>query len=136
VLFCAIVIVAALVLYVLWAVFSWPFYLAPLIAMEQGLGAVAAFRAALHGGPVRGKLIEINLVMNIVKIAVLVLAMVFSASPLPFSSVETQTFLNCWWSGVILLYLISLDYFHVVRAAAYLSLWRACDVSVRPGSRT
>jgi hypothetical protein len=129
VLFCAIVIVAALGLYVLWAAFSWPFYLAPLIAMEQGLGAVAAFKAALRGGDVRGKLIEINQVMNIVKIAALVLAMVFSASPLPFSSVETQAFLNCWWGGVILLYLVAVDYFHVVRAAAYLSLWRAYNIS-------
>ncbi len=48
----------------------------------------------------RGKLIEINMVMNIVRIALIVLAMVFSASPLPFSSVETQMFFNCWWGGV------------------------------------
>jgi hypothetical protein len=129
VLLCAIVIVAALGLYVLWAIFSWPFYLSPLLAMERGLGPFGALRAALRGGTVRGKLIEINLVMNIVKIAVLVLAMVFSASPLPFSSVETQTFLNCWWSGVILLTLVALDYFHIVRSAAYLSLWRTYNIS-------
>jgi hypothetical protein len=129
VLFCAIVIVAALSLYVLWAIFSWPFYLAPLIAMERGLGPLAALRAALRGGAVRGKLIEINLVMNIVKIAVLVLAMVFSASPLPFSTVETQTFLNCWWFGVMLLYLATSDYFHIVRSAAYLLLWRFDNIS-------
>jgi hypothetical protein len=128
VLFCAIVIVAAIALYVGWGIFSWPFYLAPLVAMERGLGPVDALRAALRSGAVRGKLIEINLVMNIVKIAALVLAMVFSASPLPFSSVETQTFLQTWWGGVILLYLIALDYFHVVRSAGYLSLWRAYDI--------
>jgi hypothetical protein len=125
VLFCAIVIVSAILLYVVWGIFSWPFYLAPLVAMERGLGPVTALKVALRGGAVRGKLIEINLVMNIVKIAVLVLAMVFSASPLPFSSVETQGFLECWWGGVVLLYLVASDYFHVVRAAAYLSLWQA-----------
>jgi len=59
----------------------------------------------------------------------LVLAMVLSASPLPFSSVETAGFLACWWGGVILVYLVALDYFHVVRAAAYLSLWRAYNIS-------
>ena len=129
VLFFAIVIVSAILLYVVWGIFSWPFYLAPLVAMERGLGPVNALRVALRGGAVRGKLIEINLVMNIVKIAVLVLAMVLSASPLPFSSVETAGFLACWWGGVILVYLVALDYFHVVRAAAYLSLWRAYNIS-------
>jgi hypothetical protein len=123
--FCALVICGTLALYVVWAVVSWPLQLAPLLAMRDDLGPVYALREALHAGPVRGKLIEINLVMQIVRIALIVLAMVFSASPLPFSSVATQTFLTCWWTGVVLLYLAMSDYFHVVRAAAYLTLWRA-----------
>lgn len=127
VLFCAMLIVGTLGLYVFWAVVSWPLYLAPLLAMQLGLGPVGSLKMAFRSVAVRGKLIEINLVMNIVRIALIVLAMVFSASPLPFSSVETQTFLNCWWGGVILLYLGMSDYFHVVRSAAYLSLWRAYD---------
>lgn len=125
VLFCAMLIVGTLAIYVLWAAASWPFYLAPLLAMQLGLRPVGALKAAFRSGPVRGKLVEINMVMNIVRIALIVLAMVFSASPLPFSSVETQTFLNCWWGGVGLVYLGMSDYFHVVRSAAYLSLWRA-----------
>jgi hypothetical protein len=131
VLFCAMAIVGTLGLYVLWGAASWPLYLAPLLAMELGLGPVAALRAAIRSTTARGKLIEINLVMNIVRIALIVLAMVFSASPLPFASVETQMFLNCWWAGVILLYLAMSDYFQVVRSAAYLSLWRASDFSGR-----
>jgi hypothetical protein len=127
VLFFAMLIVGTLAVYVLWAAASWPLYLAPLLAMQLGLGPVGSLKAAFQSTAVRGKLIEINLVMNIVRIALIVLAMVFSASPLPFSSVETQTFLNCWWGGVILLYLGMSDYFHVVRSAAYLSLWRAYD---------
>ena len=127
VLFCAMLIVGTLGLYVFWAAVSWLLYLAPLLAMQLGLGPVDSLKAAFRSTAVRGKLIEINLVMNIVRIALIVLAMVFSASPLPFSSVETQTFLNCWWSGVGLLYLGMSDYFHVVRSAAYLSLWRAYD---------
>jgi hypothetical protein len=129
VLFCAMLIVGTLALYVLWGAVSWPLYLAPLLSMQLGVGAGAALKAAFRSGQVRGKLIEINLVMNIVRIALIVLAMVFSASPLPFSSVETQTFLNCWWGGVGLVYLGMSDYFHVVRSAAYLSLWRAYDES-------
>ena len=135
VLFCAMLIVGTLALYVLWGASSWPFYLAPLLAMQLGLGPGGALKAAFRSGAVRGKLIEINLVMNIVRIALIVLAMVFSASPLPFSSVETQAFLNCWWGGVGLLYLGMSDYFHVVRSAAYLSLWRAYNFSDSGRSR-
>ena len=124
VVFCALVICGTLALYVLWAISSWPLQLAPLLALREDLGLGASLRAALGAGPMRGKLIEVNLVMHIVRIALIVLAMVFSASPLPFSSVATQTFLACWWTGVILLYLAASDYFHVVRAAAYLAMMR------------
>lgn len=125
VLYCAMVICASLLLYVLWAIFSGPLHLAPLLAMDQDLRAGAALDVAMRRSAVHGKLIEINLVLNIIKIAVLVFAMVFSASPLPFTEVATQTFLNWWWSGVLVLYLVTLDYFHVVRSVAYLRMWRA-----------
>ncbi len=80
-------------------------------------------------GPMRSKLIEINLVMGIVKVALVVLAMVFSACPLPFETVESQAFLACWWLGVGVLFLIASDYFHVVRAAAYERLYREYECS-------
>jgi hypothetical protein len=132
VLYSAILICGTLVLYVLWAIVSWPFQLAPLIAMQRNIGPLGALDAAFGSPAVRSKLIEVNLVMNIVKLAVLVLAMVLSASPMAFSSAETQisqTFLNCWWLGAITLYMLALDYFHVVHTAAQLSLWRAYDFS-------
>jgi hypothetical protein len=135
VLLCAMLIVGTLAIYVLWAAVSWPFYLAPLLAMQLGLGPGGALKTAFRSGAVRGKLVEINMVMNIVRIALIVLAMVFSASPLPFSSVETQTFLNWWWGGVGLAYLGMSDYFHVVRSAAYLSLWRSYNFSDSGPSR-
>ena len=124
VLFAAMVICGSLLLYVLWAAFSWFLQLAPLLATRHNLGALAALRAVLTAGPVRAKLIEINLVMCIVRIALIVLALVFSASPLPFTTVATPEFLHWWWFGVTLLYLAASDYFHVVRAASYLSLDR------------
>jgi hypothetical protein len=81
-------------------------------------------RAAVRLGPLRAKLVEINLVMGIVKVALVVLALVFSSCPLPFESVESQTFLMWWWTGVGVLYLIASDYFHVVRSAAYEALYQ------------
>lgn len=84
--------------------------------------------AAISGAPqrtlphLRPKLIETNLVMGIVRVILFVLAMTFSASPLPFQSRETQAFINVWWVGVGLFYILSSDFFHVVRRVTYLRL--------------
>jgi hypothetical protein len=128
VVYCALLICGSLGLYVVWGAISWVLQLAPLLAMVRNVGVIASLRETVRSGALRSKLIEANLVMNIVRIALLVLAMVFSACPLPFTNVETPTFLACWWIGVGLLYLVALDYFHVVRAAVYLEFWRAYEI--------
>jgi hypothetical protein len=128
VLYSAILICGSLSLYVLWAVVSWPFQLAPLLAMQEDVGVSASLKMAFGSRLARGKLIEVNLVMTIAKLAVLVLAMVLSASPLAFASandVVNPTFLRDWWAGAILLYMAAMDYFHVVHTVAHLRLWRA-----------
>ena len=132
VLYCAIVIVATLGVFTLWAVVSWVFSVAPLLAMRDNLGAAASLAAAFRLGPLRSRLIEINLVMGIVKIALIVLAMVFSATPLPFQSVATPQFMLCWYAVVTVLYLIASDFFHVVRLVAYHELWKSYDHAALP----
>lgn len=127
VLYCAITIITTLGLFVLWGIVSWIFSIAPLLAMLQGSGVFGSLAAALRLGPLKSKLVEINLVMGIVKIALLVLAMVFSATPLPFESVTSAGFLAWWWAGVTLLYLVGSDFFHVARLVAYLMLWRTFE---------
>jgi hypothetical protein len=124
VLYCGMVIVFSLGLFTAWGFVSWVLGIAPLLAMLKDLGVGASLRAAVRLGPVRGKLVEINLVLGIVKIALIVLAMVFSACPLPFETVETQAFLGWWWVGVGVLYLVASDFFHVARLVGYLDLWR------------
>jgi hypothetical protein len=123
----SLVIVSTLGLFTLWAVVSWALAIAPLLAMLSGLGVVASLAAAFRLGPLKSKLVEINLVMGIVKIALIVLAMVFSATPLPFESVTTPEFLFWWWAGVTVLYFLGSDFFHVARLVAYLRLWRAYE---------
>jgi hypothetical protein len=91
------------------------------------VGVGESLASAFRLGPLKGKLVEINLVMGIVKIALIVLAMVFSACPLPFESVATPEFLFWWWVGVALLYLVASDFFHVARLVAYLQLWRTYE---------
>lgn len=125
--YCALAILATLGLFSLWAVVSWVLSVAPLLAMLHGLGAGRSLAASFRLGPLKGKLVEINLVMGIVKIALIVLAMVFSACPLPFQSVTTPEFLFWWWVGVAVLYCVASDFFHVTRLVAYLQLWRAFE---------
>jgi len=123
----AAVVVLTLAMCMLWSVVSWVFPLAMTLAMVRDLGVRKSFRAAWDEGVLRSKIIEINLVMGIVKIALVVLAMVFSATPLPFQAFTTQGFLWVWWIAVALLYLLASDFFHVVRLAACLALCRAYD---------
>jgi hypothetical protein len=123
----ALAIISTLGLFTLWAVVSWVLSVAPLLAMLRGIGVGASLKAAFHLGLLKSKLVEINLVMGIVKIALIVLAMVFSATPLPFESVATQEFLWCWWIGVAILYFVASDFFHVARLVGYLHLWRAYE---------
>jgi hypothetical protein len=127
VLYSAIAIGSTLGLFTLWAVLSWALSVAPLLAMMRNLRAGASLAAAFKVRPVRGKLIEINLVMGIVKIALMVLAMVFSACPLPFQSVATPDFMLWWYGVVTVVYLVASDFFHVVRLAYYLEMWKAYD---------
>lgn len=124
VLYCACAIVTTLFLFVLWGVGSWALSVAPLLAMLRNLGVADSLRAAFRVGELKSKLVEINLVMGIVKIALIVLAMVFSATPLPFESVTSPDFLRNWWIGVTVLYFVGSDFFHVARLVAYLDLWR------------
>ena len=128
VLYFGLAIVVTLGLFTLWAVVSWGFSVAPLLAMLRGWGAWQSLKSSFRLGALKIKLVEVNLVMGIVKIALIVLAMVFSASPLPFETVASQEFLTWWWSGVIVVYFVASDFFHVARLIAYLELWRASTI--------
>jgi hypothetical protein len=121
VLFVAMLIVGSLALFVGWAGISWPLTLAQVVAAGKGATAFQAIR----NRKLRGQVLEVNLVLCIVKIALIVLALVFSACPLPFSSVETTQFLVDWTIAVILGYLVASDYFHVIRLAAFAALAQA-----------
>lgn len=129
VLYCAILIVSTLGMFTLWGVVSWAFSVAPLLAMLRNLGAGKSLAAAFRLGALKSKLVEVNLVLGIVKIALIVLAMVFSATPLPFEEETTPGFLAWWWVGVTVFYLLGSDFFHVARLMAYLELWRAYEVN-------
>ncbi len=115
VLLTALAVVLTLLAFLVWSLTVWALDLRMLQNAAHLPPATRQQRAQL-----RSKLTETNLVMGIVRVALLVLAMTFSASPLPFQSQETQAYINVWWIGVGLFYVLSSDYFHVVRRIAYL----------------
>jgi hypothetical protein len=123
VIYSALVIVISLGIFTVWALLSWVFSIAPLLAVLENRGVASSLVRSLRLGPLTGKLVEINLVMGIVKLALVVLAMVFSATPLPFESVVHGTSLYAWWAIVSVLYLIASDFFQVARVVAFVELW-------------
>lgn len=112
--------------FTLWAVISWPVTLAPLLMLLEDRSALSALGRSLRPGPgLTGRLVEINLVMGIVKLALIVLAMVLSAAPLPFSDELGPGAMRLVWLGAVLFYLVASDLFHVVRLKSFLELWRS-----------
>lgn len=110
-------VVLTLAAFVLWSLTIWALDLVPLKPMSGCFPATVPQRREL-----RSKLMETNLVMGIVRVALLVLTMTFSASPLPFQTKETQSFIDVWWVITALFYILSSDFFHVVRRVTYLRL--------------
>ena len=124
VLYCALVIIFSLGIFTVWALLSWVFSIAPLLVLLEDRSLARSLTRSLRLGPLRGKLVEINLVMGIAKLGLIVLAMVFSATPLPFETAITGAALYGWWAFVTILYLVASDLFQVARVVAFIDLWQ------------
>jgi len=116
-------------IFILWAVTSWTLAVAPVVLfLEGGSGSLGPFGALIRsfslGKVLSGKLLEVNLVLAIVKIMLIVLDMVFSAAPLPFSDEFGPDALHVIYALVFLGFLIGNDFFHVVRLRSFVGLWR------------
>jgi hypothetical protein len=112
--------------FTLWALVNWTVTVAPLIALLENRGsALSAFgRAFGLGRPFTSKLVEINLVMGIAKIALAVVAMVFSAAPLPFSDELGPDAMHVVVAASLVFFLVANDYFQVVRIKAFVEFWK------------
>jgi hypothetical protein len=107
--------------FTLWALICWTVAVAPLIALLEGRSALSALGQTFRlGKPFTSKLAEINLVMGIAKIALAVVAMVFSAAPLPFSDELGPGAMHAIVAASLVFFLVANDYFQVVRIKAFL----------------
>ncbi len=108
-----------------WAVVSWAVSIAPLLVLLEDISPAAALVKSMKlGKPFTSKLVEINLVMGIVKIALLVVAMVLSSVLIPFSAEVGAGALHLEWVVVSVLYFAASDYFHVVRLKGFIEFWK------------
>ncbi len=109
----------------LWAIISWPAAVAPILVLKEDRGALGALGAGFRlGKKFTNQLMEIGLVMGIVKLALIVLTMVLSAAPLPFSDQLGPEALHVVTMAAIIFFFVASDYFHVVRLKAMLEFWR------------
>jgi hypothetical protein len=112
-------------LFTAWALTSWTLAAAPIVLLDEGCSVAQAIgRSFRLGRALSSKLLEVNLVLAIVRIALIVLAMVFSAAPLPFADEFGPGGLNGLYAAIAILYLIGNDYFQVVRLKAFRELLR------------
>ena len=99
--------------------------IAPVTMLFEDRSAGSALARSLRlGKAFTGKLVEINLVMGIVKLALIVLAMVLSAAPLPFSDELGADALHWVERLATMFYLVASDYFQVVRLKGFVEFWK------------
>lgn len=111
--------------FTVWAVVSWTLSIAPLTMLLEERSALSALGQSLRlGRAFTGKLVEINLVMGIVNLALIVLAMVLSAAPLPFSDELGPDALHGIDAVAVVFYLVASDYFQVVRLKGFVEFWK------------
>jgi hypothetical protein len=94
------------------------------LLVAEDRNVASALAASVRQGPLTMQLVEVNLVLGIVKLALIVLAMVFSAVPLPFEAQMNGTALYIWWTAVGIWYLAASDFFQVARLAAFVEFWQ------------
>jgi hypothetical protein len=118
-------IILALAFFTAFALTSWALSIAPILALLERRSTLSSLGEALKlGWGFTGKLAEINLVLGIVKLALLVVAMVFSAAPLPFSDELGPDAMHLVAAASAIFFLVANDFFQVVRLKAFVEFWR------------
>lgn len=123
-------------IFFVWSVTSWIFSMAPLLALLENTGFFASLRNALRFGSgslrgLRSKLVEVNLILGVIKAAILVLTMVMCACPIPFKQDMHGPPLFAWWALVAVWYLVASDFFQLARVIGFVELWRKANHPVQ-----
>lgn len=122
--FAAWVICLSLGSFIVWALWSWVLSIAGVLMVVDNRSLLSALADSVRQWSLTMQLMEVNLVLGIVKLALIVLAMVFSAIPLPFEAQMSGSALYIWWAAVGIWYLAVSDLFQVARLAAFVEFWQ------------
>ena len=115
----------SLAFFTVWALLGWIVSVAPVLMLLEQRSPLAALAEGLRlGKPFTSELFEIGMVMGIVNLALIVVAMVLSAAPLPFSDQLGGDALHVVWTGATVLYLVAHDYFQLVRLKCFVQFWK------------
>ena len=111
--------------FTVWALLGWIVSVAPVLMLMEKRSVLSALQETRKlGKPFTSELFEIGMVMGIVNLALIVVAMVLSAAPLPFSDQLGASALHVVWTGALVVYLVAHDYFQVVRLKCFMQFWR------------
>jgi hypothetical protein len=110
--------------FIVWALWSWVLSIASVLIVADNRSLISALAGSVREGPLTTQLVEVNMVLGIVKLALIVLAMVFSAIPLPFEAQMNGNALYLWWAAVGVWYLAASDFFQIARLAAFVEFWQ------------
>jgi hypothetical protein len=114
----------SLAFFTVWALLGWIVSVAPILMLLEGRSAFSALKETMKlGRPFTSELVEIGMVMGIVNLALIVVAMVLSAAPLPFSDELGHDALHVVWGTAAVFYLVAHDYFQVVRLTCFIRFW-------------
>lgn len=115
----------SLAFFTVWALLGWIVSVAPVLMLLEECSAPATLGQAMRlGRPFTSELVEIGMVMGIVNLALIVVAMVLSAAPLPFSDQLGGNALHVVWAGATVFYLVAHDYFQLVRLKCFVEFWK------------
>jgi hypothetical protein len=111
--------------FTVWALLGWIVSVAPILMLMEKRSVFSALAEGLRlGKTFTSELVEIGMVMGIVNLALIVVAMVLSAAPLPFSDQLGGGALHVVWTGAAVAYLVAHDFFQVVRLKCFIRFWK------------
>ncbi len=111
--------------FTVWALLGWIVSVAPILMLMEKRSALSSLGLSLRlGKTFTSELVEIGMVMGIVNLALIVVAMVLSAAPLPFSDQLGGGALHVVWAGAAVAYLVAHDFFQVVRLKCFIRFWK------------
>ena len=115
----------SLAFFTIWALAGWVVSVAPVLLLLEERTPLAALAEGFRlGKTFTSELVEIGMVMGIVNLALMILAMVLSAAPLPFSDQLGGVALHMVWAAAAVFYLIAHDYFQLVRLKCFAQFWK------------